>query len=61
MQNGKGSRPRPIKDISKFLSNYDKIDWSKKDEKITCKSKTDRLVSDQDETKSNSTSTSTER
>jgi hypothetical protein len=61
MQNGKGSKPRPIKDINKFLSNYDKIDWSKKEEKNTCKIKTDSLVSNQDETKSNSTSTSTER
>ncbi len=29
MQNGKGSKPRPIKDIKGYISNWDTIDWSK--------------------------------
>lgn len=39
MQNGKGSKPRPIKNWNKYLNNFDSIDWSKKSENTACKSK----------------------
>jgi hypothetical protein len=29
MSNGKGSKPRPIKDINQFSRNWDQINWSK--------------------------------
>jgi hypothetical protein len=29
MQNGKGSKPRPIKDIKTYLNNWEDINWSK--------------------------------
>ena len=29
MQNGKGDKPRPIKNRKQFLSNWDEIDWEK--------------------------------
>lgn len=50
--NGKGSKPRPIKNIKKFGANWDQINWRKKnphdgstlddflkEEKIKCKPK----------------------
>jgi hypothetical protein len=61
MQNGKGSKPRPIKDIPAYLSNFDEIDWTKKNEKSTCNPQSDDVVSKHDESKSNSTSAATER
>lgn len=61
MQNGKGSKPRPIKDIPTYLSNFDEIDWSKKNEKSTCNQQGDDVISVQDESISNSTSAATER
>ena len=61
MQNGKGSKPRPIKDIPKYLSNFDQIDWSKKSEKNACNRECDELISNQDESKHDSTSAATER
>lgn len=27
--NGKGSKPRPIKNIKNFISNWDQINWKK--------------------------------
>ena len=30
MQNGKGSKPRPIKDINIYINNWNQINWSKK-------------------------------
>lgn len=30
MQNGKGDKPRPIKNISQFVENWDEINWSVK-------------------------------
>ena len=27
--NGKGSKPRPIKNIKKYISNWEQINWSK--------------------------------
>lgn len=30
MQNGKGDKPRPIKNISQFVENWDEINWSTK-------------------------------
>jgi hypothetical protein len=30
MQNGKGSKPRPIKSVEDFNKNWDDIDWGKK-------------------------------
>jgi hypothetical protein len=61
MQNGKGSKPRPIKNISKYLSNFDEIKWTKKSEKSPCNKENVEVVSNQDETKYNSTSAATER
>jgi len=29
MQNGKGDKPRPIKNFKQFLSNWDEINWEK--------------------------------
>jgi hypothetical protein len=29
-QNGKGDKPRPIKDLQKFIQNWDEINWSKR-------------------------------
>jgi ribonuclease HI len=31
--NGKGSKPRPIKNINKYISNWEQINWSKNEEK----------------------------
>jgi hypothetical protein len=28
-QNGKGDKPRPIKDLQKFVQNWDEINWGK--------------------------------
>ena len=61
MQNGKGSKPRPIKDLNNYLSNFDEINWGKNSEKISCNPDTDEVVSTQDESISNSTSAPTER
>jgi hypothetical protein len=61
MQNGKGSKPRPIKNISSYLSNFEEIDWNKKNEKTACNHPIDEVISKQDESKSNSTPTATER
>lgn len=61
MQNGKGSKPRPIKDIPKYLSNFDEIDWNKKNQKSTCNQECDDVFSKQDESKYNSTPAPTER
>jgi hypothetical protein len=29
VQNGKGSKPRPIKNHKKYIENWDAINWSK--------------------------------
>jgi hypothetical protein len=57
MQNGKGSKPRPIKDLDSYLSNYDSIDWSKKNEESTCSTENDDVNLKNHESDSNSTST----
>ena len=61
MQNGKGSKPRPIKDINNYLCNFEEINWGKNSKKSTCNSDIDEVVSTQDESISNSTSAPTER
>lgn len=61
MQNGKGSKPRPIKNVNTYLSNFDEINWSKKNEKSTCNLDIPDVISVQDESKSNSISAATER
>ncbi len=37
MQNGKGDKPRPIKDINQYCNNWDEIDWGSKTTKIKSK------------------------
>jgi len=37
MQNGKGDKPRPIKNISQFVENWDEINWSVKKSSKTSK------------------------
>ena len=61
MQNGKGSKPRPIKNLKEYLSNFDSINWkSKKQEKTSCNCNLNVLPSLNDESKSNSISTATD-
>jgi hypothetical protein len=38
MQNGKGSKPRPIKNIDEFNKNWDQINWEKKKKGVDKKS-----------------------
>jgi hypothetical protein len=40
MQNGKGSKPRPIKDIKDYCERFDEINWKSQSEKIVNKEKT---------------------
>jgi|LauGreDrversion4_2_1035121.scaffolds.fasta_scaffold3922309_1 hypothetical protein len=61
MQNGKGSKPRPINDLDSYLSNYDSINWSKKNENSACNQETHDVNLENHESNSNSTSTETER
>ena len=46
MQNGKGSKPGPIKNFSKFADNWDEINWSNKKPKKNEKSKNQNTVLD---------------
>ena len=61
MQNGKGSKPRPINDLDCYLSNFDSIDWSKKTENNSCNAKTSDVNLENHENDSNSTSIEIER
>ena len=61
MQNGKGSKPRPIKNLTSYLNNFDNIDWGKKKEKNSCNQENDDVVLENHENNSNSTPTETER
>lgn len=61
MQNGKGSKPRPIKNLKNYLTNYDSINWSKKTENNTCNQEIHDVNLENHESNSNSTSTETER
>lgn len=36
--NGKGSKPRPIKNINKYISNWEQINWKKTKSNSTGKS-----------------------
>ena len=38
--NGKGSKPRPIKNIKKYIYNWDQINWKKQPSKSTSKNST---------------------
>lgn len=46
MQNGKGSKPRPIKNFSKFSDNWDEINWNNKKPKKNEKSKNQNALHD---------------
>lgn len=32
--NGKGSKPRPIKNIKNYISNWEQINWKKKSSSV---------------------------
>jgi hypothetical protein len=47
MQNGKGSKPRPINDFKKFQNNWDDINWNasnNKNKKKIDKKKNDNIL-----------------
>ncbi len=46
MQNGKGSKPRPIKDFDRFSNNWERINWSNKKPKKNEKSKNQNAMLD---------------
>lgn len=46
MQNGKGSKPRPIKNFSKFSDNWDEINWNNKKPKKNEKRKNQNALLD---------------
>jgi len=31
VDNGKGSKPRPVKNVDEFINNWDAINWSRKE------------------------------
>lgn len=35
MQNGKGSKPRPLSSYAKYADNWDEISWHRKEEDTT--------------------------
>ncbi len=46
MQNGKGSKPRPIKNFDQFSNNWEQINWSNKKPKKNEKSKNQNTLHD---------------
>lgn len=46
MQNGKGSKPRPIKNFDEFSNNWEQINWNNKKAKRNEKSKNQNAVLD---------------
>jgi hypothetical protein len=46
MQNGKGSKPRPIKNFDQFSNNWEQINWNNKKPKKNEKSKNQNTMLD---------------
>lgn len=55
IQNGKGSKPRPVNDLSGFVDNWDLIDWKKTDTLIKKNDCNDQEIGIESETNESTT------